>query len=140
MAGGRATVIAPPDMARVSLGVYVLDPDLRRAKSADNIVKGLLRVTADLAVVYFHRAPRPDGSGLHRRGLRGFYRISGIQFPASSVDARHDEAAAAERQGLVPVAADTRLNVGSPSPPDVETWRRWQRSCRTVPPSQCCRP
>lgn len=50
-AGGRATVVATPDMASVSLGVYVLDPDLRKAKGAsDRIVRGLLQVADDLGL------------------------------------------------------------------------------------------
>ncbi|HEV8580006.1 MAG TPA: SIMPL domain-containing protein [Thermoanaerobaculia bacterium] len=51
MAGGKGIVITPPDMATVSLGVYVLDPDLRKAKSeSDTVVKHLLQVMTDLGL------------------------------------------------------------------------------------------
>ncbi|HVR06701.1 MAG TPA: SIMPL domain-containing protein [Thermoanaerobaculia bacterium] len=50
-AGGKATVVTSPDMATVSLGVYVLDRNLRSAKGAsDKSVKGLLQMVADLGI------------------------------------------------------------------------------------------
>jgi uncharacterized protein YggE len=59
---GTGEVIVQPDMARVSLGVYVFDRDLRKAKaSSDGSVRRLL----DVASSYGVKAAEVSSSGLN---------------------------------------------------------------------------